>query len=888
MTEDGQKLFDYILDESKRETPNGKLNIDPGQLNEIEYADRKFERLLDQLKKDNKIVGYEMCDDGTANVQLPVGRGVPPESINVQDPILEKVHQKVMDTFMEEHIKEIDNNAVQLEIYSDLFNFFVHIHSADSDIEKGSINLFDFVAAKINELQHEYILKVVGPDGTGKSTFLSLLYLYLHNLYCMRKLSVYPFYINLHYYEKQKSKLYHLADVENWVERRIKEDFEQIEKCANKVNVNFLIIVDGNDRYNRANAEINIYFKTILNKYKNYKKIICIGEKTNVHLNKKRINEEYIDYKTDYTFSFSPIYITERDSWANAVCKFCNIFRCTGQKDTFMKCIDRFRIKEIDYNLLTIFYKLSQKTELKDINSIHQLYNRYCLLYLKRNEKLDNSISLTYKYFRTDKVIPLSDISAQWMEWELMHQNKTISNYLLALYYSKLIESGNTEDIVEFECVFSYGINYFLKSIIRETEELQSKTIEFCKKIFGKGTFMAKSQAAYMVGRVTDPNIRENAKKLLRDQDNLCTLQDAEEEDIRRQYFLKRSILVSRLYLEEIDAGETMLKELFVSPTMSEVNRAFFIQYNGDISKGYQTVNFYDDGSSKISYTIKGLFNYVHKSLENPGLTWNRKDCYQFQIHLFTLCSLIQQRMNKSKEAYQMEINKLGTVIRKITENTEIILSDNMKDYLMMLQEDITKQNYNSGHLFKELYRKKQFLQSEIQSQDIKEIIVEDEWESIIEHAYYCWLLGMLYLPDEAPQEAEYAGYDKGKILTYFLVHNMSSLCGKSQGAEEPHTTEKDAMHKIFMHSMYMGIGNMDGYKEIWDDLSLNAKDINGKIASDIDEIEKLFQHLLYENKKWQSEDDMAKWKIRPNTSVGVKILNAVIKSNFSKDKRKN
>lgn len=90
------------------------------------------------------------------------------------------------------------------------------------------------------------------------------------------------------------------------------------------------------------------------------------------------------------------------------------------------------------------------------------------------------------------------------------------------------------------------------------------------------------------------------------------------------------------------------------------------------------------------------------------------------------------------------------------------------------------------------------------------------------------------------------------------------------------------------MHGMYADIGNMDVYKEIWDDLSLNAKDINGKIASDIDQIERLYQHLLYERKDWQFDHNMSKGREKPTTSVGMKIWNAVIKRNFQKDEQKN
>lgn len=207
-----------------------------------------------------------------------------------------------------------------------------------------------------------------------------------------------------------------------------------------------------------------------------------------------------------------------------------------------------------------------------------------------------------------------------------------------------------------------------------------------------------------------------------------------------------------------------------------------------------------------------------------------------------------------------------------------------MKDYLIMLQEDIHKGNYSSGHLFKELYREKHIQQREYDCQAVEGIIVEDEWESIIEHAYYCWLLGMLYLPDEVPGEDEYRGYNKEKILTFFLIRILSELSEKVQGEDETLPLKTDAMHKIFMHSMYADIGNMNGYREIWDDLSLNAKDINGKIASDIDAIERQYQLILYEKKNLQFESDIGKRQKTPQTSVGMKIFNEVVKRNCQRE----
>lgn len=94
---------------------------------------------------------------------------------------------------------------------------------------------------------------------------------------------------------------------------------------------------------------------------KAHKKIICLGEKTNIHFYRERKPNAYIDSETSFTFYFSPIYINERKKWGDIIEKFCQIYNFRKQIIKISECIDKFNIKEIDFNLLTVFCEVSKK-----------------------------------------------------------------------------------------------------------------------------------------------------------------------------------------------------------------------------------------------------------------------------------------------------------------------------------------------------------------------------------------------------------------------------------------------------------------------------------------------------------------------------------------------
>lgn len=798
----------------------------------------------------------------------------------------DNIHNIVMNKFIKKRFRNIILNSDILDSYSELFKAFISVIN-DESMKQDVDNLFLFIANKVDETSNENYIKVVGPDGTGKSTFLSLLYIYLYRCFSSHKLKDYPFYINLHYYDSNIIEAGNMDELNGIIKEKIKEDLDGlIELSKTNPSINFLIIIDGNEKYERTHLSSSVYLENILKQLGGHKKIICLGEKTNIHLFSERNDKVFIDNLTTYTFHFSPIFINKRDEWDNEIRKFCKIYNNERQANNISKCIDKFSIKEIDFNLLTIFCEVSKKTNLEDVASLSDLYHQYCLEHLEKNDKkLSISTSLSYKYFMTKEFIEQMYISTNWKEWELVHQHKTVSNYLLALHYSNIIFDGKAESIKQFECVFTNGINSFLKSIINETKSNQRRTIEFCKNMFEKDDFRIKAQAAYLVGRVEDAHLQDDAKELLNMQLKLWSVKNISNDKKRRElYFIKRSILVSLLYLGECSAGENLLRDLFDLSVMNEVNRAFYLQYYEDVTKEPEVVNLKDSGQDKITLTSVVLFNYINAELLKDEFEWNTKSRYVFQIYLFTLCSLIQQRLDE-RQNLSADIDKLNSIITTTIKCLGNDLEDDMRDYIIMLQEDFYNKSYSIGHIYDELYMLKDIQRRGWVEKIDRNSIQVDRYENVIEHTYYAWLLGMLYLPEKAPSGKEYNKYDKKKILNCLLIHDLAEKYVGDKLPEENNNKHKEieneCMRRIFRHDIYFGIGNMNDYRKVWKGFGLDSDDINGKIAKEIDIIQAIYQFCVYKTKGAQftkeKEEEWIKEKNKIKTYLGKKILREVV-----------
>ena len=207
MTSDAERFLARVIDSADGDSEVEQV-IDIKELKEIINVEKRYSRLLEELHEKGYIENFRQVEDDTVAVKLSKkGSGYfKRESVSVvshsdggwkKRKNFDKIHEQVMDKYIKKRVGSLEIEPATFGDYSELFQYFVKVKNDDSEEQKVE-NLFEFIVDKVHQTQNENYIKILGPDGTGKSTFLSLLYLYLYESYCENRLQEYPYYINLH------------------------------------------------------------------------------------------------------------------------------------------------------------------------------------------------------------------------------------------------------------------------------------------------------------------------------------------------------------------------------------------------------------------------------------------------------------------------------------------------------------------------------------------------------------------------------------------------------------------------------------------------------------------------------------------------------------------
>ena len=833
-------------------------------LREMEYGKQE---IIDTIKQKQ-----ELCREGAA-----------------EKPIFRTLHDFVMANYIKERYKKEELEPEDINNYSELFKLTIDICHNKGKVEVTK-NLFDFIREDILVRKKDNLIKIKGPDGTGKSTFLSILYIYLYN-YCRKNgFSFYPFYINLHFYD---IKISDMPSDEQQIKDRMYGDLEQLKHLTQaNPELPYIIIIDGNEDYFRTTLKSAKYFNDFISDLPGQKKIVCIGEKTNVHYCRERKKYTYMYSKMLYTFQFRPIAKNDKQKWE----KFIRLFAAVEGNDELTSHIDsyleKFDLEEVDLNILSVFKNCYDRDTLDESNSLTDLYENYCLAYLDDTDEFEDSAKMSFEYFMTNKKFTQEEIAKKHRKWNLIHQHKTISNFLIAYHYIQILKdyNGNT-GTNRLEYLFPLDINIFIKPLINEDAETQELILDKCRKIYSEGGILAKSQAIYMMGRIRNKNLKEKILDILERyyeqlyEQNIRNATSQNEQEQWDGHLLLRSVIISLIYLGRKDKREAYLKILLDYPAANQINRSFHLEYYGDIPrKPGSTVNYYnDDGSGSMEITYDILLNRVRRYLSSRK--WIED--LNFQINLFTLCSLVQVRLGTPKVT-EKQIQKLKNIINTTLQEEQSNLNKDFKAYLTMLKEDIERSAYKPSCLYEKLYGIKSIERSGWKK-GIKNPQPGQQFENVVEHTYYAWLLGRLYLPEEAPKEREYKFYDKTQILDTVLIHDWAEIdvgdAIPEENSDEHKELEDFRMRVLLMHDTYAQIENMSQLKKFWNVYGKDSRNINGVIAYELDKIQALYQFYVYLNNGAQfTEEKIQNWKNEKNkitTSLGKNILKEVVLKKF-------
>jgi 5'-deoxynucleotidase YfbR-like HD superfamily hydrolase len=354
----------------------------------------------------------------------------------------------------------------------------------------------------------------------------------------------------------------------------------------------------------------------------------------------------------------------------------------------------------------------------------------------------------------------------------------------------------------------------------------------------------------------------------------------------KQDLFLLRGISVSLIYCCNTQVLYEYLKSLINMDLANSINRGFHLEYYGD--KRYlpnQNMLDYEDNPRVGERTLRILCNSIDLSLKQKN---NRP---AMLLELFTVASLLQVRMETD---YKQISFKIEPYMKRCCELIERVLhqqdvSDNViLSFFKMAKADF--ENYLKNT--RSLYSPQRTMCNEyLAAKDVKRTGwvhqgIEDP-ESIMEHMYACWFIGLVFLPTTSE---EISGYDKQKILNMLIVHDLAETkltdIPKYEKVNYPNydREENDAMLSVLLKGTYSSMSTLDEYVDAWNTW-YERGDENARIAKDIDTIQAIYQFLLYyiKDREKFSEARAINWLkevYEVRTELGQKILHDLIFQN--------
>lgn len=740
-------------------------------------------------------------------------------------------------------------------LYEPFFQLFIRSVSDDSDISgKNLSQIADELAISV-EKREKYILKITGKRGTGKKQFLEWLYLYFSSKE-QSSLGFIPFYISMEslymdYYNsgmkggnhfvqkvlspvinslpKEKIPLFIISGIAESVikdplERHIKDLLEKL------LGDNFALIID-------------IDSCLVSQRIRQRPSVIFGNHHYHMHLCMEAISK----YDIDKCHEAIRSYVALPDSFAEG--------------NAIEESFKRIGFYYLDYFVLRLIDDDDGAS--RNLNEIMQ---RFCYdLYFDGKsddfKKRASKFAFEYAY----RSMPVTDLEKDDLRVISFFRHSIIIDYLIACHYVDQLSSLklDDEDLLFFEQILPKESTRFIVPMINDDEALEVKIVDFVQARYDDMKHCCKSEMHYFLGRLQNPRSKGDAKRFLQDKYSeqraiLKHIRNVDPDDFNERItlFLYRSIAVSLTYCDDNTAAEEYVENMITSKAANEINKGFHLEYYGDKSfmPTIDTLDFKDEvsvGHKTISVLIGLLRNAIFELTD----TKNEKSFKpSSKISLFTLCSIIQSRMHtksfdqlKLKDYARTCINFINDFRRyRLLPNSGIVAS-----YYNMVYNDFNdfisnKSTTNKVNMLCNMITKIGSLSDCPRSGWLRYYI--NQPESVAEHMYNCWIIGLLCLPEQYKANEK---YDKETILKLLLVHDWAeSVTGdiaKIKKTADDKQNESRIMKMLLLKGTYPEIADLDDLYDLWSDYeSERFRSFNSRIVKDIDCIQALFRFCRY------------------------------------------
>ena len=736
-------------------------------------------------------------------------------------------------------------------------------------------NKDDLLEALYNRIMHTddpYLLYVKGPAGAHKNSLMQLLFL---KLLRSGQRKYIPFYIDLNYYEKYGLNGISLDDLA-WPDAR-----EQIicqfdnelsafcEFCQQHPQQKPLLLIDSIRNYNQG-MPLDC-FLDVCPCVQKLKDTCCYIEDMDMILTENLPRHRKEDRKVwAHRVEFHSVDLSSTEETERFLSCYSALYKIPAGLREMLKRLPFYTIDSYQLHLLS---KTLENSRPGYQWNIADLYEQFCVEYLQYDqEKMDQAAKEAYHFAYTDDSLPALDYYTSSF-WILLRKHASFLDFFIARYYvAQMKRCSKTGDVSALDIILPKTITRFVLPQITGSISREEMVISLARDHYAHMGPYGQSELTYWLGRLTLSNQKNNATQLLR-RFLLEQEKTIEEKMVHPNYyseitkkedlFLLRGIMVSLIYQGCRDISDKYISTLLDDNLAAEINRGFHLEYYGDIAylPNARSLN-YTDNIRLGEKTLKQLFLICNTSAFEMQPA--------FELSLFTICSLIQARIEKLPLQTQFPLRPylvdLENLLQKRLASPQR-MGQKLEAYYRMVLQDcqaFLRKSDSSGPLSARLFQYYSGL-SDIPRTGWKGRGIPSP-ESLAEHMYSTWLMAFLMLPDT------YSGapdYNKQSIMKLLLIHDMGERTTgdiprpqKNLDREKYDRIEDYAMSSLLLKGTYPQMGRMDQEYTLWKEWEQNASNINALIAKDIDTVQAAYQLCCYMLKYEDhfSRSDVTNW----------------------------
>lgn len=783
----------------------------------------------------------------------------------------EKSSLEFSSKFFHSRAKELMNDSVdainqEMDNLSKVFNPICHLENDDVVLVFHNIvsNINDKIVCSCFDDSIKNILKIKGPLGSYKTRILEFIFLKI----LKTEDGILPFYINVSQYEKMAENNDKIT--ENEIISFIKSDFKTVKNIIENNSEKIpLLLLDGIRDFKIG---YDFLYSNIAQCIKKLDVKLVVSMDSDFTMNRQRKFSIHPLVPNTFTFflRINSMRLYNKEKSIEFIKNCAEAFKIPIKKASYESLdtrIENIYEQFVKMNLISLdAFWMSNLLKIMSANlynpeyTISDLYHSLCMEFLGDEDLIDSAIELAYEYEYGSIDLRKTNFFFD-ARWRLIIRHRSVLEYFIAKKYIKMLSNldlrdenraQTIKDLDFFNMVLQKTITRFVVTMINEIDDYEHNVLIIAEKYYNDLSLFGKSELTFWMGRLRNSKRKSRSIELLKEYRKIeqAEYEKNDFESLRKKRdkaFILRGVTVSLIYENDKDSLCYYLNSLITDKIANSVNRGFHLEYYGD--KPYipkKSLLDFEDDLSKGENTLNVLCLSLDKRMKK-----NERNAYVALVELMTICNLIQARV----EAYDLhtKVIGIGHYIEKCIEYLKWIrcysLLDDMpkvKAYFEWMSDELVKLNcprdYSKSNVFN-LYTNA----SKVERTGWVESKVPNP-ENIVEHMYKCWLVGLLYLPDEFDD----AEYDKQSILQMILIHDLGeTVTGdinrpeKIKNLKHYDEEENKVMHSLMFSGTYPASPNLNHYLDLWENWE-NKSNINYKIAKDIDNIQTIYQYCDY------------------------------------------